>query len=187
MTMNPGSYLFGHGTISGATINGTIGSSTTDPAAPPYTGVEHITFTSGATLLSAIYSWRLDSLDDTPSNAGTNWSLLDFPGGATLGSQNYPFFLSLDFGPGVDDPNSGDAFWTLPHQWLVADTPDRFSGVSLISPFPAFLQGLFSAGVDTASRNLYVSYAAVPEPGTLVMSAFGVLGLLVWTRRRKQP
>jgi autotransporter-associated beta strand protein len=191
LVMNSGSYLFGHGTITGgATITGTIGNYETDATAPTYSGVEHITFRSySARLLAAIYSWRLDALDDNPANAGTNWSLLDFlVSGSQLGTQSAPLFLALDFGPDVADPNSGNVFWNQSHQWLVADTSDRFSSVYLGGHFPAFVQGEFSPSLDAASRNLYISYVpySVPEPGTLAILALGVLGLLAWTQRRNR-
>jgi hypothetical protein len=184
LAMASGSYLLGHGTIDVmATLSGVIGGSATDPAAAGYSGVEHITFTRGISALLTTYSWRLGALDDTPSNAGTNWSLLDFLGGGILGTPNTPFFMSLDFGPDVADPNSGNVFWNQSHQWLVADTPNRFSNVAMMSPFPAFSQGRFSSAVDAASRNVYISYTPVPEPGTLAMLVLGMLAVLVLRRQ----
>ena len=195
LTMNSGSYLFGQGTIAGpATIYGTIGSSTTDPAAAPYTGVEHIMFANSTTnLLSTTYSWRLNALDDAPADAGTNWSLLDFlTAGAQLGNQSHPFHLTLDLGAGVADPNSGNAFWSRPHQWLVADAPNQFSYVWYGYDFPAFSQGSFSASVDAGFRDLYVDYTPnpVPEPGTLdplfIVAALGLVGFVGLNRKVEQ-
>jgi len=101
--------------------------------------------------------------------------LLDFlTTGAQFGNQSRPCHLTLDFGPASRDPNSGNAFWSRPHQWLAADAPDQFSYIWYGYDFPAFSQGSFSAGVDSGFRDLYVNYtpSPAPEPGTLAMLAW---------------
>ncbi len=185
LTMNFGSHLFGQGTITGAVaIYGTIGSTTTDPAATPYNGVDHIRFANSATsILSTIYSWRLDSLDDAPADAGTNWSLLDFlTSGATLGNQSRPFHLALDFGPGAADPASGNAFWTQPHQWLAADTAYQFSSIWYTFDAPIYSRGSFSARFDSGYHNLYVEYTPSVIDGQWAVNGGGTWGAAAnWT------
>ena len=161
LTMNTGSYLFGSGTITGsATIYGTIGSSTTDPSAAPYTGVENLKFTNGSVnLVSTTYLWRLNALDAAPADAGTNWSLLDFTNaGANLGLPGSAINLNVDFGPGVPTPNSGNAFWSQPHQWLIAEEPGGFNNLWWNFGFPAFSQGYFSASTDAGFDSAYIEY-----------------------------
>ena len=167
LTMNSGSYLLGNGTIGGpATISGTIGSSATDPAAAPYAGVEHIVFAGSSTWLSSIaYSWRLNALDNAPADAGENWSLLDFAtAGAQLGIQNNPLHVTLDLGSGLPDPNSGNAFWSQSHQWLIAEAPNLFSGVWYSWSFPSYRQGYFSLDSEDF-RVVHISYTPTLLPG----------------------
>ena len=82
-----------------------------------------------------------------------------------LGNQSRPFRLTLDLGAGVADPNSGNVFWTRPHQWLVADAPHQFSYVWYGCDFPAFSQGSFSASVDAGFQDMYVNYTPMLFPG----------------------
>jgi len=159
LTMNTGSYLFGHGTITGpTTISGTIGSSATDPAAAPYTGVEYLKFANTSNnFLSTTYSWRLNALDAAPVDAGTNWSLLDFlTTGTTRGTPSQRFNMTTDFGSSVADPNSGNPFWSQPHKWLVAEAPDGFRGFGYHADSPAFSEGSFS--VSHNSQYVYINY-----------------------------
>ena len=185
LTMNFGSHVYGQGTISGAvTIFGNIGSTTTDPTAVSYNGIDHIKFANSATSIqSTIYSWRLNALDDAPADAGTNWSLLDFlTSGATLGTQSRPFHLALDFGPGAADPASGNAFWTQSHQWLVADEASQFSSIWYTYDVPIYSRGSFSAHFDAGFRNLFVSYSPSLINGQWAVNGGGTWGAAAnWT------
>jgi autotransporter-associated beta strand protein len=188
LTMNTGSYLLGSGTIVGrATLNGTIGNPATDPSNASYTGVENLTFTGASvTLASTIISWRLNALTDTASQAGIDWTLLQFTNAAAtvdLGTSTAPIHLSLDLGAGVADPSSGNAFWNQSHQWLVANDPTEFSYLSWEDSFPTYSQGSFQFSYDASFENFYLDYIPTPEPsaGLLMLLA---LPAMVGRRRR---
>ncbi len=163
--------LVGFGTISAsATINGYIG--------PPggtgyeqftpgwnsnYAGVENITFAGSYTLLdsSTTYSWRLNALDDVPSDAGLNWSLLTFTtitGSAYFGTPTSPVNVSLDLGANVPDPNSGNAFWNQPHQWLIATEPYVFNWYNPNFGAAPYEQGCFSITLNPVGTAVYAVY-----------------------------
>jgi autotransporter-associated beta strand protein len=156
--------LQGQGTISGpVTLNGSITSTATGAPA-------NITFTNSLSLAlgnSTIYSWQLNALDDKPANAGTNWSLLNFTDGSQVyfgnGSAN-PFHIDMNLGASVPDPNSGNPFWNVPHQWLIAAAQPYFEFMYYYYDFPNFAQGSFSVTNSTNLANLYAQYTPFAQP-----------------------
>ena len=157
LTLQPGAFLQGQGTISGAaTLNGTIGGSATS---------QNIHFTGNVTMSNTtIYDWRLNALDATPANAGINWSLLTMTGPSiTLGSSGSVMNFTIDLPPSLPDPNSGNIFWDQSHQWLAITSTSSSWGVRYNWDFPAFLQGYFTrpSSISTPQINImYVPYAA---------------------------
>jgi autotransporter-associated beta strand protein len=191
LTMASGSHLFGTGTVADtATVSGIIGNSATDPSAAPFTGVNNVTFSGSSTTFnsSTIYAWRLNVLDDTPANAGVNWSLLHFTtqtGTIYMGTSNSHFNFTLDLGANVPDPNSGNAFWGQSHSWLVAQAPYAFNSIYWYSAFPTYDQGYFSLSVDAQLVNVYVSYTPTPEPTWIMGAALaGLAAALRWWRSK---
>jgi autotransporter-associated beta strand protein len=170
LTMN--GALVGFGTISAsATINGYIGHPSgatgyeqfTPGWNSNYAGVENITFAGSYTLLdsSTTYSWRLNALDDVPSDAGLNWSLLTFTtitGSAYFGTPTSPVNVSLDLGANVPDPNSGNAFWNQPHQWLIATEPYVFNWYNPNFGAAPYGQGYFSITLNPVGTDVYAVY-----------------------------
>ena len=189
LTTNTGSFLLGKGTVSGnATVNGTIGGSAVDfGSSTSYPGVENVSFTGSATLQSTAYDWKLTSLDDNPADAGTNWSLLNFPtaSAADLGTSTAPITVTLDLANGLNDPNSSDPFWSLPHQWDVATDPNGFASMFYTWDFPTYADGSFSVTNDTNSDNLYVDYTPVPEPTAIAFTACMTFLAIRRSRRRR--
>jgi autotransporter-associated beta strand protein len=179
LAMNFGSYLFGQGTVNGAaTVAGTIGSSGTDFGASPFAGVENIVFTGALTMnINTIYDWRLNALDATPADAGTNWSLLKFTGPSNvnnqidMGTPNNPIHITVDLGSNVPDPNSGNAFWNIAHQWQVASATNGFWSLFYDRDFPTFSSGFFWVSTDGAVRNLFVNFT--PTANTWNLNANG--------------
>jgi autotransporter-associated beta strand protein len=175
---DPGSYLFGSGTLAGTTtVDGTIGSSPTDLGATPFTGVENLLFNGTVNMNdSTIYDWRLNALDSAPADAGIDWSQLKFTSATTteLGSSSSPINITLDLGPTVPDPNSGNPFWSTSHQWDIATDAIEFNTIWEQYHFPTYSQGYFSVSFDSNFHNMYVDYTAVPEPTTL-----GVVAMLI--------
>jgi MYXO-CTERM domain-containing protein len=164
LTLN--GVLEGQGTISGpATLNSTIGSPT---ASKP----DDITFTgsvTGAAQNSIVYNWQLDALDDNPADKGINWSLLNFTNSQVdFGTGNSNGVLTglaftLNLGAGLPDPNSGNPFWNVSHQWLVADSSQ---GMVLWYQVGAahFAQGSFSISTTYPYNDVYEEYTPFPQP-----------------------
>jgi autotransporter-associated beta strand protein len=167
-TLSTGSFLFGAGTFTGtADVYGTIGGSAVDFGASPFAGVEDLDFTGKVNMDdTTIYDWRLDDLTTSPADAGIDWSQLKFTtsAAADVGTSSSPINITLDLGPGVPDPNSGNAFWSTSHLWDVATDPDGFNEIWEDYDFPTYSQGYFSVAFDTDYHNMYIDYTAVPEP-----------------------
>ncbi len=101
--------------------------------------------------------------------------------------------------PGPMSPGNWDE--TFDYQWLFVDTGatiDPLNPTSFAFDLLAFQGGATPAGTFSVVRgdeigqsdtDLYIVYAAVPEPGTLALAGIGfpAAGLLVRRRRRALP
>src|SRR5581483_3004825 len=110
-----GGVLEGFGTVAGeASLAGTL-------RAGPELGV--LRFTQRARFntdfSTAFVYWTLAALDDTPGNEGRSWNALDFPAGASVGTEDNPVLVLIEF-RGIPGPDSGHPFWQSRHRWLFA-------------------------------------------------------------------
>ncbi len=187
VNVETGGTLGGTGTVNGAT---TISGKHAPGASP---GIQ--TFTNGLAYAgTSTLTWELAKNSDTLR--GTNFDGVNVTGGnlsIASGSK-----IDLVFNLAGSEVNWSDSFWAADHSWLVVD----YSGAGTSS-------GVFALGsisVDSIGASLtsvranasfstyndgtdvYLTYTAVPEPGTLQVACLGLacaMVLVVFRRRSR--
>jgi autotransporter-associated beta strand protein len=175
VTLGTGSFLQGSGDLTGGeTIKGSIVAGTTP---------DNLTFSDETTQFDAqvIYQWRLNALDANPADAGINWSHLTFGDGLNFESGSDDVLVTLDLGPALPTPNSGNIFWDQPHMWSIASQPFNFT-VSQQEDFdynfPSFQQGYFDLPIaETGTENIELLYT----PFAAQSASFTASGLASWS------
>lgn len=126
----------------------------------------------------------------TVSNAN-----LDFDLSNTAASGNDVIALStggLTFNPGASlavtynglagSLDTGAAYTLISSSGTL--TPNGFDVNSITSTFNGALAGNYTAAYSFSGTNLQVSFTAIPEPSDFALAIVGLLGLLVFIRRR---
>lgn len=137
--------------------------------------------------------WTLGGLYDSNNGgvAGTDWTLLNIDAESSVRVSFDGFALENAFADGVLTPNSGDTFWDDDRQWLLIDSniPLAEDG-SVWDPsfsIATYIQGSFSTQfvVDEGNdvHQLWLTYTAIPEPGTWVLFTGVVITAIGWRRR----
>lgn len=136
-------------------------------------------FSAGGTLL-----WSITSLTDLEAAAGTDYDQLTLAGslGLTLGGTSS---LTVAFGGGAADPNSGDSFWNAERSWKIVNSTGSGTNAGSTN-FSQITNANYSGGTFTtladASGNVFLNFTPVPEPGTASLLA-AALGLSLRRRR----
>ncbi|MCC6126407.1 MAG: PEP-CTERM sorting domain-containing protein, partial [Pirellulales bacterium] len=128
--------------------------------------------------------WDLAALvDDASGTPGIEYDLLSVSGALTLGGSST---LTLNLAA-AGTPNPLVPFWQSNHSWKVIDvgpagsTTGNFTVLADGGPYPT--AGSFSTSVD-GSGDVYLNFAAVPEPATIVMLLLAGLAFAACARRR---
>lgn len=170
VTVNSLGTLAGSGTISGlVTGSGTLA---------PGNIAGKLTLSGGLTMDGGTYDWQLDSLVDNPALAGSNWDLIDLASTGALDVTGPTIHIA-----GLT-PDS-NAFWQSAHDWTIISNALSmdFAGTESITGYDAAL-GTFNLG--TSGNNVVLLWTPVPEPGTLVLLATAMIGLLAYAWRRRK-
>ncbi len=177
--------LAGTGTINNALSNsGTVAPGAPGGAAGKLTFNSSVAagtadFSTGGTLL-----WSITSLTDLASEAGAAYDELTLAGslGLTLGGTSS---LTLAFGGGAADPNSGDTFWNAERTWRIVNNTGTGTNAGSTN-FSQITNANYSGGtfstVADASGNVFLNFTPIPEPGTASLLA-AALGLSLRRRR----
>lgn len=182
LLVDASSTLQGSGTLhAAATINGFVAAGNA-PGTLTVTGPMTMTGTS-------FIVWKLFELADnnSPNPNGRPWNSLDFTGpGSDLmlgnSSNGNDVHIGLDLVP-VADPNSGDGFWNLDHQWTLINFAHSPTQLALDLSASAFIQGRFT--LDTSNpTSVEIHYTAVPEPSALALLGAAGIGYRLLARRR---
>ena len=185
-------YTGGAVTNNGGTITGTgdIGVSLTldslaDKLAPGNSpGIQH--YSVGQTWNSFTYQWETN--DFTGTNAGTHFDQLAITGALSLTGGAGSYALDVLSLTGTNAAGAVPNFSETSRQWTVLTTTDGISGFNAaywnivtggFTSSPTWT-GSFSLTAD--SNNIYLNYAAVPEPSAALLAGLGLLAL--WRRRR---
>ena len=172
------------------TGGGTIGGTTTiagfhTPGFSPGTQ----TFTNGLSYAStATLVWELTA--NTTSGRGTNYDAINVTAGNF--SLTNGALMNLVFGENIDFSQS---FWQSDQEWLVID----LSGTATADDSNVFAIGIINGGVNydpslgsfgvqrkdgsTSADAVYLTWTAVPEPSSSLLSLLGISGLLLRRRR----
>jgi len=182
ITVNSGGRIGGNGTYSDAT-GIVLGSGA---IAAPGNSPGNTTYATDLTLQGgAVFEWELGAYGTV---AGVDSDLLTISGAGNVLTFDSGSLLTLNFLSPVVNPNSagtGD-FWLSNRQWLIAQALSGGSIVDnglLIQAPSSFTNGSFS--ISSSGGNLYLDYAAIPEPGTSVLAGLGLVGVLYGIRRRR--
>jgi len=142
----------------------------------------------------AVFVWEL--IGNTVEGRGINFDAVDVTGGTLAIAAGVTAELVFNLEDSAVDWT--DSFWDEDRRWLVfsnAEAPE----LSSASIFDSLTVSADSTGTmleDTAGRNLaffswleedgdlFLQYAAVPEPGTLVLALLLGLAALIGLRRR---
>lgn len=185
LSVDADGVLAGSGTVNGAaTISGTH-----SPGNSPgiQTFASNLTYNTGATI-----NWELAADTATQGNPTAVFDqvvvngTLNFAGATSL---------NLSFNGAGSTVSWSDAFWNTDRSWKIYDNASlsNFSNLSLTSSnWADGAGGLFetlrpdgSFILSSLDGDVYLNYAAVPEPSTYA-AIFGALALgLVWLRRRQ--
>ncbi len=88
---------------------------------------------------------------------------------------------------GVSDPNSGNSFWNLAHEWTLVELTGTglIDGIFASENLGVWQQGAFTLVYTGGDGNdLVLVYTPVPEPGTwALLLGGGAIGLLLRRRR----
>lgn len=184
-----GNQLAGSGTFARPTVvdSGVILS----PSASPGNGPGNLTFSSGLTLATGgTISFKLY---DANGAAGTGYSLVTASGGLTLSAA--PGTLTFDL---VSVDSSGNPMAAInfssgnSYSWKFATSPTAISGFAA-NQFALNTSGFANAtgggtfGFTEVGNNLYLNFTPVPEPETWAMLSAGILLVLPYALRRRQP
>ncbi len=96
----------------------------------------------------------------------------------TLNSQNFASFAFNTSGVGVTDPSGTYLLFTSANNILGAGTLGTMSSTTLFSGYNSTLS------IDGTGKNLILTVAVVPEPGTWALMFGGLAALIVWQRRK---
>ncbi len=180
LTLDNAATLQGSGTIGGnADLSGILQASPSGGGNLLFNGTSRFS-------TNAEFYWSLGALTSEGSQAGTAWNILTFAGDATVGSTTGinagPVSIFLDFASGMD-PDSGNAFWTSTHEWMIWNFQSSWSVYYEEENFQ-FSSGNFSTHLHADKVNL--RFTPVPEPSTWLLVSLACLAFLLINRRGKQ-
>ncbi|MFM9059025.1 MAG: autotransporter-associated beta strand repeat-containing protein, partial [Planctomycetaceae bacterium] len=194
-TVNSGGTLGGSGSLGSVTIKsgGTVG-----PGNSPGTlTVGAVTFEGGGN-----YNWQIYDISGGP---GIGWDLLSGTGAMTItATAEDPFNVNLWSLSGLPDtggqladfdPNFDYFFKIAEFASISGFAADKFAvntaGTNGTGGFANSLNGTFSVARGTSvggtANELYVVYAAIPEPATLTLAGIGLAAAAWAGRRRRGP
>lgn len=186
-------YSGGSITNNGGTITGTgpIGvavalDSLADKLAPGNSpGIQ--TYSVGQTWNSFTYQWETNNL--TGNTAGTNFDQLGINGSLTLtGAAANSYALDIFSLTGSNTSGAVPNFAETSRQWTILTTTGGITGFNaaywniLTSGFTSSPTWTGNFSVTADSNNIYLNYAAVPEPRAAMIGSIGLCALL---RRRR--
>lgn len=189
------SVAYSGGTITnnGGTITGTgdIGVAVTldslaDKLAPGNSpGIQ--TYSVGQTWNSFTYQWETNNF--TGNTAGTNFDQLGINGSLTLtGAAANSYALDIFSLTGSNTSGAVPNFAETSRQWTILTTTGGITGFNaaywniLTSGFTSSPTWTGNFSVTADSNNIYLNYAAVPEPRAAMIGSIGLCALL---RRRR--
>lgn len=147
----------------------------------PGNSAGNLTLTGGLTMNAGDYEWELAAL--TEAGPGVNFDVLTLDGGAsTIGGLSE---VELSFIGTATDPSAGDPFWNTTHQWMIVDLvggtlTGNFNGIAN----PSYSSGFFF--LSGGNGDIFLNFAPVPEPTTIVLVGLGLAGFVVVRRKRKR-
>jgi hypothetical protein len=137
----------------------------------------------------ATYVWEINDVD---AGEGIGWDFLDIAGSLTINATSENRFIidvrSLTLGNeagAVHDFSNMESY-----SWRIAHASGGITGFDAMAfdiqtdefTYPDVL-GLFE--FELSGNDLFLTYAAVPEPSTIALLALGGVGLMMGMRRRK--
>ncbi|MGC3967789.1 MAG: autotransporter-associated beta strand repeat-containing protein [Pirellulales bacterium] len=192
------------GTVHGTTTvqsGGAIAPGGGSPGVTHDVGTLNLTGSVSSLILETDSLFYFDFHDAAGSTPGTDWDLVNLVGGGLLVNATAadPVVIRLGADAGATNFNPSSAYsW----KFLDADNVSLFSSDSLESRFVFEEGGLFGVGapfagqrpggefapsnfyISQVNNDLYINYAAVPEPGSLL---FVSLAFAAWYLGRRRP
>ena len=129
------------------------------------------------------YSWEL--ISNSQGTAGTDYDQIRVTGGNLI--IDPAATLNLLFASAGSTVSFADPFWTSAHAWTILQnsgggTTGLFGTLTSDTVYSAY--GSFAVVAD--GKNVDLTWTVVPEPGTLVLAATGLLALLAYAWRKRK-
>ncbi|MCE9611139.1 MAG: autotransporter-associated beta strand repeat-containing protein [Chthoniobacter sp.] len=144
-------------------------------------------FTVGQTWNSFTDVWQVN--DFTGTVAGTAFDQISIGGGLTLSGGSGNYSLNLQSLTGLNVGGNVPNFSETDRSWTIVTTTGGITGFDAANwtidatGFADVTTGTWSLATANSNNDLVLSYTTVPEPGTAILGAVGMLTLL---RRRRR-